>query len=556
MKDNLFNAPDFPLNAGKSDWPWLPVQPLYTDSISPTGLPRITVVTPSFNQGQFIEEAIRSVLLQDYPNLELIIIDGGSTDNTIEIIKKYEPWLAYWVSESDLGQSHALNKGFKRATGDIFAWLNSDDIYLPGALFQIANEFIRNKTDWMVGITVVSDENLNRMNDFIPQINTGQWKIPDYRSKGWLDFVMTHQSGTALPQPSSFWSRKVIEEVGFIDESFYYAMDHDLTGRIAHLGYRPKLLPHTLAAFRNHPQQKTSASRFLFWQEEFVSVKKRLKENLNPDEAQTLSKYATWLFWQIREEEMNSIFKLRSVFNFLGNLVPKIKKLLGLLKRSIFQDHTTTLPSKGIISKEIIAKYLPKKPIIVEAGAHLGFDTVQLAQYFPDGEVHAFEPVPELFLQLSERVRHYKNVHCYPYALSQQTGYAMMYVSSGISDASSSLLPPKTHLDDHPEVLFNTTIIVTCITLDDWAKNNNIENVDLLWLDMQGHELSAVKAGQELLKNVQAIYTEVNLKEGYEGAPLYGEYKEWLGEHKFEVELEEIPWEDAGNVLFVRKPAS
>jgi len=113
-------------------------------------LPRLSVVTPSYNQGRFIEETIRSVLLQDYPNLEFIIIDGGSTDNTIEVIKKYETWLAYWVSESDRGQSHAINKGIIKATGEILFWLNSDDVVLPGAFKKIAGVFSDNPEIKMV----------------------------------------------------------------------------------------------------------------------------------------------------------------------------------------------------------------------------------------------------------------------------------------------------------------------------------------------------------------------------------------------------------------------
>jgi glycosyltransferase involved in cell wall biosynthesis len=109
-----------------------------------TTYPKISIVTPSFNQGRFIEKTILSVIEQDYPNLEYIIIDGGSTDESVEVIKKYDQHLAYWVSEPDRGQSHAINKGFERATGEIFGWLNSDDWYHPGALKAVAEAFAAN----------------------------------------------------------------------------------------------------------------------------------------------------------------------------------------------------------------------------------------------------------------------------------------------------------------------------------------------------------------------------------------------------------------------------
>src|SRR5438067_1469746 len=129
-----------PPPAGKTGWPWTDETPAL-QSTRPDGSawPRISIVTPSYNQGQFIEETIRSVLLQGYPDLEYIIIDGGSQDESVEIIKKYEPWLTYWVSEQDRGQSHAINKGFDRSTGLILGWLNSDDVLLPNALATVAS---------------------------------------------------------------------------------------------------------------------------------------------------------------------------------------------------------------------------------------------------------------------------------------------------------------------------------------------------------------------------------------------------------------------------------
>lgn len=557
MNSDLISAyPKFPAASRRGVWPWEQRESAYHLSLPAGKQPRISIITPSFNHGQFIEETIRSVLLQGYPNLEYIIIDGGSTDNTVEVIKKYAPWLAYWVSESDRGQSHAINKGLDRATGDIVAWLNADDVYLPGALHHVANEFIRNRLDWIVGITAIADANLKEVDRFIPQLNSGHWKVRNYKTHGWLDFVMTHQSGTALPQLSSFWSREALLKVGCVDESFKYAMDHDLYGKLARAGYRPRLIPQTLACFRSHQQQKTSEFPLVFWKEELHSAQKWQQEELTILEKQALVKYVAWFTWLIRWEWLTTVTSSKRLFALAWEGARIVKRKLMKIKNTVLLgDNSSTFQLKGIVSKEVIARYLPQNPVIVEAGAHIGLDTEELAKYFPEGKIHAFEPVPDLFLQLSERVRTYKNVYCYPVALSSQVEEAVMYVSSGISDGSSSLLPPKEHLTDHPDVKFVDSILVECTTLDLWAKNNTIGKVDLLWLDLQGNELNVLKASLAVLENVCAIYTEVNLKEVYEGAPLYEELREWLESHDFIVEVEEIPWEDGGNVLFIRKPA-
>src|SRR6516165_3673631 len=127
---------------GKSGWPWTRETPPLPDvRADGSPWPRISIVTPSYNQAQFIEETIRSVLLQGYPNLEYVIMDGGSSDQSVKIIKKYEPWLAYWVSTRDKGQAEAINKGFARATGEIWAWLNSDDVYEMGVFSRVAKLF-------------------------------------------------------------------------------------------------------------------------------------------------------------------------------------------------------------------------------------------------------------------------------------------------------------------------------------------------------------------------------------------------------------------------------
>jgi cellulose synthase/poly-beta-1,6-N-acetylglucosamine synthase-like glycosyltransferase len=139
--------------ADKTGWPWTEESPLLPDKMEgDCDWPKISIVTPSYNQGRFIEETIRSVLLQGYPNLEYIIIDGGSTDNSVEIINKYEPWLTYWVSEPDRGQSHGINKGFEKATCEVFGWLNSDDYFHhPKTEYLNREEFTHHLRGWFRG---------------------------------------------------------------------------------------------------------------------------------------------------------------------------------------------------------------------------------------------------------------------------------------------------------------------------------------------------------------------------------------------------------------------
>ena len=249
--------------------------------------PKISVITPSYNQVLFIEETICSVLSQGYPNLEYIVIDGGSTDGTIDVIRKYEPYLTYWISEQDRGQSEALNKGFKISTGDWLAWLNSDDIYLPGALLKIA-ECIKQQssTDWIVGATLLSGDIKS----------TGECFSPSADSFNWVDFVCTKWSGISLPQPSSFWSRKLWLEVGPINELLHYTMDHELWGRMAHKGYRPYCLDAHLAVFRIHSGSKTGNGMFSFYKEELDITTNWIRAVSGVDRRR-LKSYRNFMYW-------------------------------------------------------------------------------------------------------------------------------------------------------------------------------------------------------------------------------------------------------------------
>ncbi len=214
-------------------------------------------------------------------------------------------------------------------------------------------------------------------------------------------------------------------------------------------------------------------------------------------------------------------------------------------------------PSIGVVPKDYIRKFLPPNPVVVEAGAHAGHDTVTFARQWKGAEIHAFEPVPSLWKALCQNTAGHGNVYCYPLALAEGPGWSWcdLNLSEGASNASSSVLPPKEHLQIHPDVHFLKKIRAPSVSLDAWAEQWCVPRIDFLWLDLQGLELQVLKGGQTALKNVSALYCEVNLIENYEGASLYPVLRTWLEQQGFKVEREELPWKDSGNVLFIRNAA-
>lgn len=210
----------------------------------PEALPRVSVVIPSFNQGEFLDWTIRSVLDQNYPNLEIIVVDGGSKDNSVEIIRSFETYLAWWVSEPDQGQTSAINKGFSKATGDLMGWLNSDDLLAPGAIRRLVRHFHEHpETGALYGDRIV----VNDRNEEI-----GRWVLPGHSPEmlKWVDFI---------PQETLYWRRSAWTNVGSaLDERFHFAMDWDLLLRFQSANVTLDHIPAFLGGFRVHGSQKTS----------------------------------------------------------------------------------------------------------------------------------------------------------------------------------------------------------------------------------------------------------------------------------------------------------
>jgi glycosyltransferase involved in cell wall biosynthesis len=212
----------------------------------------VSIVTPSFNQERYLEETIQSVLSQDYPQIEYMVVDGGSTDATANIIKRHQHKLAWWISEKDQGQTDAINKGFARARGDILAWINSDDTYEPGAV-TAAVTYLQEHPE--IGMVYGDCNYINESGKVIGKFNAAQ-----------TNYRLLRQGYTHIPQQTMFFRAKLWKQVGPLDPSFYFAMDYDLWTRIA--ARAPiQYIRRTWANFRLHTAGKTMLADNRCWPE-------------------------------------------------------------------------------------------------------------------------------------------------------------------------------------------------------------------------------------------------------------------------------------------------
>jgi glycosyltransferase involved in cell wall biosynthesis len=270
---------------------------------------KISVITPSYNQGLFLEQTILSVLGQQYPSLEYIIMDGGSTDNSVNIIKKYAGQLTYWASENDNGQAHAINKGFARASGNILMWLNSDDMLMPGILSFISDEFEKNGDGIYFGDCIHFRENG-------PVVESWASKVHE-RSRQSLELF------DYIIQPSSFWSKAVYEKVGLLNESFHYGFDWEWFLRAKRMNTEFFPLNKVMSIYRYHENHKTGTGGRKR-QEELLKIYYQFNKSngdlykLLMDEALTLKSY--------QAKFIKPYFELRKKPFTIGTLLKMVKQ--------------------------------------------------------------------------------------------------------------------------------------------------------------------------------------------------------------------------------------
>ncbi len=262
-----------PPPVGRTGWPWTEATTqLPNKTLDEQEWPRIGIVTPSYHQAQYVEETIRSVLLQGYPNLEYIVMDGGSTDGSVEIIRKYEAWLSLWRSEPDGGQSDAINKGFALATGSLFGWLNSDDVFTPGTIGVVASAHARHPASIIAGAA----QDVLQDGDSAEPLG-----IIVSRNLSLADMVRYWEEKSARPQPAMFFPARLWRDVRGLDSSLHYCMDYDLLCKMVRRT-AVEYLPDVLARFRFHANSK-SVSRGREMLVEGIQVSRRYWGLVDPE---------------------------------------------------------------------------------------------------------------------------------------------------------------------------------------------------------------------------------------------------------------------------------
>jgi glycosyltransferase involved in cell wall biosynthesis len=294
---------------GRFGWPWTEqTLPLPSTLPEDKPWPRISVVTPSLNQAAFLEQTIRSVLLQNYPSLDYIIIDGESADGSIQIIQKYAPYLSHWVTEPDRGQGHAINKGFRIATGEIMGWVNSDDYYLPGTLYAVAEQLHKGTGNY----AIVGHHRIEYIDGRPPRDLRGRYEDRRRLLQVWKRYEMH--------QPSIFWRREVFEETGLLNEELYRTMDFDYWARISK-SFAFLNCDRILSCATFHPEAK-SGDGWVKYHQELRATARRYWGSPR-----------TLFYWQMNALMIADLYVLPQIRNFVQSVRRRGNWILGQLGR-------------------------------------------------------------------------------------------------------------------------------------------------------------------------------------------------------------------------------
>ena len=328
LKEVSNKYPDY--QGSKNCWPWNKEvnETIYNSDVN---WPKISIVTPSFNQSDYLEETIRSILLQNYPNLEYIIIDGGSTDNSVEIIRKYEAWITYWVSEKDGGQANAINKGLHVATGTVFNFINSDDYLTAGALKSIGEGFLSD-IDLLAGWVINFDDRNNEEVDETSSI------IIKNSNLSMVNYYCT--SNFHFHQPGVWFKRSLLNEHP-LSEDFHYAFDTELILNVLYDNPQILYIDTVLVNFRLHESSK-SVSQYDKFVEDLNVLHLKHSKSINPEISVMALQYLEQKKWRADLDKLrtSSASKIsRSIKLFIGILVSPTSRLdrfsLGCLKKII-----------------------------------------------------------------------------------------------------------------------------------------------------------------------------------------------------------------------------
>lgn len=273
--------------------------------------PKISVITPSFNQGCYLRETLQSIVDQRYPELELIVIDGGSTDDSVAVIETFDDHISYWVSEKDNGQSHAINKGFAKATGEILCWLNSDDVFLPGALNAVVYFFEKNPDwNWISAPSPKFGESQHVLDGF--------YELPKHRLE-WLIHC-------PISQPSTFWRRSLYDKYGGLDTDFHFALDYEYWARFVFGGEELHFINRPLSAYRLHDFSKTVAQSEMFKVED-LRLREKYRDKMSPSEWARLSRIFA------RTDDMDALSDAVKLLED-GRRDEALRSTLSILKRN------------------------------------------------------------------------------------------------------------------------------------------------------------------------------------------------------------------------------